>query len=250
MTTLSIVIPAYNEELRLTPTLNSILEFADRREDPTEIIVVDDGSSDGTAAVAQDVGAGRVKVLTSPSNRGKGHAVRTGMLAASGDHRLFTDADGSTPIGEYASLSAALTALGGSGVAFGSVAVEDARVAESQSAVRRGLGKLGNLMIRAVALPGVYDSQRGFKLFSADAAEAVFSVAAVDGWGFDVEALALARHAGYPIVEVPITWAHVDGGSITPLSYVTTLMDVARFRWRLVRGRYRMDSPQRVASTG
>jgi dolichyl-phosphate beta-glucosyltransferase len=238
MTSLSIVVPAYNEEKRLVPTLESLIDFAKARAAETEIIVVDDGSTDATAAVSSEIGGDDVKVISYPVNKGKGHAVRTGMLAASADHRLFTDADGSTPIEEYATLATSLDAIGGRGVAFGSVAVGDAEVARSQSALREASGKLGNLIIRALALPGVHDSQRGFKLFSADAAEAVFSICVVDGWGFDVEALALARRLDFPIVEVPVTWTHIDGGSITPMAYLTTLSDVAGLRWRLIRGAY------------
>lgn len=249
MTTLSIVVPAYNEEKRLVPTLESLIDFANACGDDTEIIVVDDGSTDATAAVAAETGGPKVRVISYPDNRGKGHAVRVGMLAATGEHRLFTDADGSTPIAEYTALAVSLKALGGSGVAFGSVAVEDANVAKSQGVIREALGKLGNLMIRIIALPGVHDSQRGFKLFSADAAEAVFSISVVDGWGFDVEALALSRKLGFPIVEVPVTWAHVDGGSITPMAYVTTLADVAGFRLRMIRGAYDLDRTSETTRT-
>ena len=245
MTSLSIIVPAYNEELRIAPTLASILEFAETRSSRTEIIVVDDGSTDATANVARDVGGSRIEVLQTPSNRGKGHAVRAGMLAGQGDHRLFTDADGSTPIEEYLALDAALQGAGGTGVAFGSVAAPGANVAEAQSGLRPALGKFGNLLIRAIALPGVLDSQRGFKLFSAEAAEAIFSQCRVDGWGFDVEALALARWIGFPALEVPITWSHVDGGTITPMSYLTTLRDVAQVRWRHLRRFYDL-SPARA----
>lgn len=238
MTSLSVIVPAYNEELRLAPTLRSLLAFAEDRTDDTEIIVFDDGSVDKTQDVAREVGGSAVRVIRTPVNRGKGHAVRKGMLAASGEHRLFTDADGSTPISQYDSLRIALGAIGGSGVAFGSIGVEDAQVDQPQRGLRPALGKLGNLFIRAMALPGVHDSQRGFKLLSADAAEAVFSRCVIDGWGFDVELLTLARRFDFAAVEVPVTWAHVDGGSITSLAYVTTLKDVARVRWRLMRRAY------------
>ena len=109
---------------------------------------------------------------------------------------------------------------------------------QPQAGLRPALGKLGNLMIRALALPGVHDSQRGFKLFTADCAEAVFRRCIVDGWGFDVEAMALARRLGFATTEVPVRWAHVDGGTLTPAAYFTTLSDVARVRWRLMMGAY------------
>ena len=158
------------------------------------------------------------------------------MLAATGKYRLFTDADGSTPISEFHGLRTALERSGGSGVAFGSIGLRGALVEQPQSGLRSTLGKFGNLMIRVLALPGVHDSQQSFKLFSADAAEAVFRRSVVDGWGFDVEALALARRLGFGTTEVPVRWAHVEGGTLTPAAYLTTLGDVARVRWRLMVG--------------
>lgn len=251
MTSLSIIIPAYNEAQRIAPALTEVLEFKANRQGSTEIIVVDDGSSDATIEVCRTVGGSDVRVISQPRNRGKGHAVRTGMLAAGGDHRLFTDADGSTPIEEYAALKESLAHLGGSGVAFGSIAAPGANVERSQAGIRPALGKLGNLLIRAIALPGVQDSQRGFKLFSADAAKATFSRCVIDGWGFDVEALALAQRLGFPTAEVPVRWTHIDGGTITPTSYLTTLVDVTRVRLRLLRGAYDLETAggRRTAAT-
>jgi glycosyltransferase involved in cell wall biosynthesis len=238
MTSLSIIIPAYNEASRIAPTLVSVLEFAALRQEATEVIVVDDGSTDGTAEVCSKVGGAAIQVISLRRNRGKGHAVRTGMLSASGEYRLFTDADGSTPITEFEVLEEALEQAGGSGAAFGSIGTPGAEVARSQAGLRPALGKLGNLLIRGMVLPGVYDSQRGFKVFSTDAATDVFGRSVVDGWGFDVEALVLAKRLGYPIVEVPVRWAHVDGGTLTPAAYLTTLGDVVRIRWNLARGAY------------
>jgi glycosyltransferase involved in cell wall biosynthesis len=238
MTALSIIIPAYNEASRISPTLEAILGFAKQRAAPTEVIVIDDGSTDETARVCASIGGDAIQVISLARNGGKGRAVRHGMLAASGDARLFTDADGSTPIEEIALLEEALDHVGGSGVAFGSIGVRGAKVERAQAGLRPALGKLGNLFIRGIALPGVYDSQRGFKLFSADAATEIFSRSVIDGWGFDVEALTLAKRLDYPIVEVPVRWTHVDGGTITPSSYLTTLVDVVRTRWRLIRGAY------------
>jgi dolichyl-phosphate beta-glucosyltransferase len=238
VTTLSIIVPAYNEAKRIAPTLQSILDFAAIRSDSAEVIVVDDGSTDGTAGVCRTIGGSSMRLLRTTRNKGKGHAVRTGMLAATGEYRLFTDADGSTPIEEIGHLERALMRIGNSGVAFGSIGVPEARVNRPQMVLRSMAGRLGNLVIRAAALPRVQDSQRGFKLFSADAAVTIFERCVVDGWGFDVEALVLARRLGFPIVEVPISWAHVDGGTITPLAYASTMRDVARIRWRLMRRAY------------
>ena len=238
MTLLSIIIPCYNEEQRLGPTLDSIAGYVAERVDDTEVIVVDDGSRDATAEIARTSNCPNVKVIVSAENRGKGHAVRTGMMAAAGELRLFTDADGSTPIEELAVLEKALDEMGGSGVAFASIGAPGAKVTQPQRGLRPAAGQFGNWLIRLLALPGVRDSQRGFKLFSADAAQAIFSRAVVDRWAFDVELLAIARHLDLAMVEVPVTWAHRDDSRVTALSYLSTLVDVLRIRWRFVRGAY------------
>lgn len=242
MIALSIIIPAYNEELRIGPTLESVARYIGSRSD-IEVIVVDDGSTDATAAAAVAASCPNLRVIQTPQNRGKGHAVRTGMLEAAGAYRLFTDADGSTPITEISELESAMEAIGGSGITFASIAVAGARVEQTQGGIRPAAGRFGNWLIRMIALPGVQDSQRGFKLFSADAAEEVFSRSVVDGWAFDVEALAIARLLDIPIAEVPVSWAHKDDSRVKPSSYVTTLLDVVAIRWRLARGKYAADSP-------
>lgn len=230
----SIIIPAYNEEDRLEATLVEVGDYIAARELSAEMIVVDDGSSDGTVALARQW-ADRypVSVIESPSNRGKGHAVRVGMLAAVGAKRVFTDADGSTPIDELGALDAALESIGGHGVAIASVAVDGAVVLSPQSRLRVFAGRVGNWLIQLMVLPGVKDSQRGFKLFSADAADEVFTRSEVDGWAFDVEALALARHGGFPIVEVPVRWEHRLASRVRASSYVTTLWEVWKIRRRI-----------------
>jgi glycosyltransferase involved in cell wall biosynthesis len=238
MTDLSIVIPAYNEERRLPPTLEGIAAWAAHDGRSIEVIVVDDGSTDATSTVAE-VFAGRfsgLRVIRSARNRGKGNAVRAGMLAASGDLRLFADADGATPISELAKLEDGLRDAGGRGVAFGSIAGGE-HVQQGESALRSMAGRLGNWLIQRLALPGVCDSQRGFKLFSADAADDVFGSSVIDGWGFDVEALSLARRCGYPLVEVATRWSHDPDTRVTAFSYLTTLWEVLRIRWRMSRDR-------------
>lgn len=235
---LSIVVPAYNEEHRLGPTLEAVGRFLALRTESTEVIVVDDGSTDATSAVAAGSSLAPV-VIRLDENRGKGHAVRTGMLAARGDLRLFIDADGSTPIDEYVDLRSALDDIGRPGVAFASIAVDGAQVLTPQRGLRPAAGRLGNRLIQALVLPGVDDSQRGFKLFTADAAEAVFSRCVVNRWAFDVEALAIARELDIPIVEVPVRWSHKDDSRVTIESYLATLWDVVKVRRRLSRGFYR-----------
>jgi hypothetical protein len=235
---LSVIVPAFNEEQRIGATLDSIGSFVSTRSGATEVIVIDDGSLDATGAVAAASACPNLNVIRVDRNMGKGHAVRVGMLAASGERRLFMDADESTPIHELDRLQRRLDAIGGSGVAFGSIAVPGADVLRSQSRLRVAAGRLGNRLIQATVLPGVGDSQRGFKLFSADAAEAIFSRCVVNGWGFDVEVLALAGRLGYEIVEVPVEWAHMGDSRVTAISYIATLADVFRVRSRMARGVY------------
>lgn len=239
MKMLSIIVPSYNEELRLASTLDEIGEFVNSYAGESEVIVVDDGSLDETADVAGSSDCPNLTVIRYEVNRGKGHAVRMGMLAAKGDLRLFTDADGSTPITEYAKLEGALGQMAVPGVAFASIAVPGAEVEQRQRGIRPQAGRLGNWLIRALAVPGVFDSQRGFKLFTAEAAQAIFSRCVVDRWAFDVEVLALARHLGFDIAEVPVTWAHKDDSRVTALSYLSSLADVVKVRWRLLRNTYK-----------
>jgi len=238
MTSLSIIVPAYNEAHRIEPTLDSLASFAAARSGKTEIIVVDDGSTDETIAVVNASRCPNLRIIATDRNRGKGHAVRVGMLAASGERRLFMDADSSTTITELERLNAELDRVGGSGVAFASIAVAGADVIRPQNGIRPAAGRMGNRLIQAIALPGVSDSQRGFKLFSQDAAEAVFSRSVVDGWGFDVEALAVARRLGYDLVEVPVTWTHMEESRVTAFSYLVTLTEVLGVRFRLASGAY------------
>ena len=230
----SIIIPAFNEEARLGATLEEIGNYLAASGRSSEILVVDDGSTDGTVELAKKYGAHLpVTVIESDRNYGKGHAVRIGMLQATGDFRIFTDADGSTPIDELDKLEAALDGVGGEGVAFASVAMPDSQILSHQSRLRSMAGRVGNRLIQWIALPGVADSQRGFKLFSADAAEAVFAASEVDGWAFDVEALVLARQAGCPTVEVGVRWEHRLASRVGAASYLSSLLEVIRIRRRL-----------------
>ena len=203
---LSLVIPAFNEEKRLPVSLARIADWLGTRTPPlpSEVLVVDDGSSDRTAAVAEKTAAGlglAFRVIRLPENRGKGAAVRAGVLEATGDHVLLTDADLSTPIEEVDKLLAAAAP-----VAIGSRGVDVTLVKERQPLFRVASGKLFNLLVRLLVVSGIRDTQCGFKLFRRDAALEVFSRASVDRFAFDVEALLLARRLGYAIVEVPVLW--------------------------------------------
>ena len=203
---LSLIIPAFNEAQRIAPTLRRFHRFLAARPARFEIIVVDDGSSDGTVALVSALAdeLPGLRVLCSPANRGKGHAVRLGMLAATGQVRLFSDADGSTPIDELDPLLRALAA--GADVAIGSRYVAGSRVTRPQPWFRRVWSRLVNRLVQRLLLPGVQDTHCGFKAFTAAAAAHTFAACTVDGWSFDLEVLARARAHGFCIREVPVRW--------------------------------------------
>ncbi|HSS61571.1 MAG TPA: dolichyl-phosphate beta-glucosyltransferase [Candidatus Limnocylindrales bacterium] len=227
---LSVVIPCYNEEQRLPRTVEQIERFLDGKQTPYELILVDDGSADGTrqvmdAAAKKHAGV-RIEVL--PHNRGKGRALAVGVQAAKGDEILLTDADLSTPIEELDKLEAALR--GGAGVAIASRAVRGSRVEVSQPIYRVLMGKAFNLIVQAVLLPGIWDTQCGFKLFRADVAKRVFAGLITDGFGFDPEVLYRARKQGVKIVEVPVVWRN---STPTKVSAVRSSLDMLKHVIRL-----------------
>ncbi|MFE7776620.1 dolichyl-phosphate beta-glucosyltransferase [Streptomyces sp. NPDC057445] len=239
-TDLSVVVPAYNEETRLRPTLDAIV--AHLRADPGrwgdwEIVVVDDGSTDGTTRVAGEAAAEepRIHVIGGGGpNRGKGHALRTGVLASYGRRVLVTDADLATPIDELDRLDKQLTSEGGA-AAIGSRAHPESRIEVHQRALREWLGRMGNRLIRAVAVPGIHDTQCGFKLFDGEKARTAFADSRLDGWGIDVEVLSFFQRAGWPVTEVPVRWAHRAGSKVRPLDYAKVLLELGRLKWRTVR---------------
>ncbi|MEN6343881.1 MAG: dolichyl-phosphate beta-glucosyltransferase [Armatimonadia bacterium] len=205
---LSIVIPAYNEKKRLPPSLERICDWAADQSRAIDIVLVDDGSTDGTLEAAEATVAGRVplQALVNKPNRGKGFSVRRGMMEAEGDCVLFTDADLSTPIEEADRLLEAIEA--GSEVAIGSRGMKESQIKLHQPWWREKAGKLFGLVTRTIALPGIRDSQCGFKCFRREAAQAIFSRQTLDGWAFDVELLVIARQLGYEIAQVPVEWVN------------------------------------------
>lgn len=203
---LSLIIPAFNEAQRIGPTLQRFHRFLAARPASFEILVVDDGSADDTTALVTAL-AGELaglRILRSPANRGKGHAVRLGMLAATGRVRLFSDADGSTPIDELDKLLQEMAA--GADIAIGSRYLAASQVTRPQPWIRRVWSRLVNRVVQRVLLPGVADPHCGFKAFTAAATEQVFPACTVDGWSFDLEVLATARAKGLSIREVPVRW--------------------------------------------
>ncbi|WP_167158820.1 dolichyl-phosphate beta-glucosyltransferase [Streptomyces sp. MBT27] len=232
---LSVVVPAYNEEQRLAPTLDAIrAHLGDSCA--WELIVVDDGSGDGTVRVAREAAAGdpRISVVVSETNRGKGHALRLGVLASYGRRVLVTDADLATPIEELDHLAKAMTE-GETAAAIGSRARPGARIEVHQSRLRETLGRMGNRLIRAVAVPGIHDTQCGFKLFDGDKARAAFADARLDGWGIDVEILQFFRRRGWPVAEVPVRWSHQEGSKVGAADYGKVLWELGRLKARAMR---------------
>ena len=232
--TWSVIIPAFNESERLPPYLEEIVGYFEGRGDPYEVIVVDDGSRDGTADRVRAV-AGRapVRVIPLAGNEGKGAAVRHGMLAAVGAYRLFTDADGATPIAELKRLEAALAA--GADVAIGSRTVVDPGVAVVARRHRVMAGRVFNWVVAHLGLSDIGDSQCGFKAFTARAAEATFSKLRTRGFGFDVELLLLAKRAGFRIAEVAVNWADKPGSKVGVLKTGPWMFgEIVRTRLRLL----------------
>ncbi|MFH8991695.1 dolichyl-phosphate beta-glucosyltransferase [Streptomyces sp. NPDC017940] len=241
---LSVVIPAYNEEGRLGPTLDAIRAYLDHPGGPVaesarwELIVVDDGSTDRTADIAAEAAARdpRVQLVRGGRNRGKGHALRRGVLASYGRRVLVTDADLAAPIEELPALEKALA--DGNTAAVGSRARPGATIDVHQHRLRELLGRGGNFLIRTVAVPGIRDTQCGFKLFDGDRARAAFAASRLSGWGIDVEILHHFRQQGWPVAEVPVRWSHQEGSKVKATDYVRVLAEVSALR---VRGLRRAD---------
>ncbi|MCC6801008.1 MAG: glycosyltransferase family 2 protein [Anaerolineae bacterium] len=234
----SIVIPAYNEEARLPHSLELIAAFAQAQPYSVEVVVVDNNSSDGTRAIVETFAAQApyVRVLFEGA-QGKGAAVRTGMLAARGAYRFICDADLSMPIDEVGHFLP--PALSDFDVAIGSREAPGA-IRYDEPWHRHVMGRVFNTIVRLFAVHGFQDTQAGFKMFRAEAAEALFPLQTLDGWSFDVEVLFIAQQRGYRIVEIPIPWYYKSNTRIHPLrDSIDMFTDVLRIRWNALRGRYR-----------
>ncbi len=235
---ISIIIPAYNEEQRLPQTLRTVLAYLARTPwDFAEVVVVDDGSSDHTVEAAQSAD-GRVRVLRNPGNRGKGYSVRHGMQEASGDWALFTDADLSAPIEDLDKLWQAAERAGAQ-VAIGSRALDRSLIGVHQPFFREAVGRLFNLVVRTSTGLPFRDTQCGFKLFKTSAAREIFSRQTLERFGFDVEVLFIARQLGYRAIEVPVRWNNVAGTKVGLLHGISAFLDPLRVRWNGITGKYR-----------
>ncbi len=233
----SLVIPAYNEAERLPTTLAQLGRFLQGEAYQAEIVVVDDGSTDATATVVERAAAANpgVRLLRAP-HRGKGAAVRRGMLEARGDLRMMCDADLSMPAYELPKLLAPLAA--GADLALATREGAGARRI-GEPYLRHLMGRVFNALVRLLAVPGLHDTQCGFKAFTAESAETLFRCSTIDGFGFDVEVLYLARKRRLRLVEVPIAWYYQASSRVSPLrDTIRMVRDVLRVRYRDARGRY------------
>jgi dolichyl-phosphate beta-glucosyltransferase len=236
---LSIIIPSYNEEARLPGTLQRIAEYLPTLKLRTEVLVVDDGSTDRTAAVAESF-HGKLtglRVLSNGTNRGKGYSVRHGMLEAQGDMVLFTDADLSAPIEEAEKLLSPLN--NGYDVAIGSRAMDRSLISTRQSIFRETAGIIFNKIVRMVLRLPFVDTQCGFKAFRRERCRIIFEQQRIEGFGFDPELLYLARHYGLQAVEVPVRWGHSEATKVNMLGDSLKMFgDIFTIRWNAMSGRY------------
>lgn len=238
---LSVVVPAYNEEHRLNDTLPVMYAYLREHYPHFELLVVDDGSTDRTPDIVREFAQQHpeVRLISYQPNRGKGHAVRTGILQSQGEWVLFSDADLATPIEELPNLSAKLRE--GYDIAIASRAVRGAKLVVRQPWYREFAGRSFNLMVQLLAVPGIHDTQCGFKLFRREAAREIFSRCEENGFSFDIEALHVALRLGYRIAEVPVHWMHREG------SKVRLLRDAVRMFLALLRISRRHHSLRAIA---
>jgi dolichyl-phosphate beta-glucosyltransferase len=236
--TLTIIIPAYNEQERIGGTVHALVEYLSAGAWTWEIRVVDDGSTDDTARAVTEAGRGRPGVvLQQAPHRGKGGAVKAGMLAAAGAWRFMCDADLSMPVEELARFLP--PALRDFDIAIGSREGHGARRI-GEPLTRHLMGRTFNYVVQQALLPGIEDTQCGFKMFTAAAAEAIFRRVTVTGWAFDIEVLYLARLLGLRVVEVPIEWHYRSESQVSMVrDSVGMLREVLRIRGRARRGDYR-----------
>ena len=249
---LSIVIPAFNEAVRIGAHVRQILRYLDAQPYAAEVLVVCDGGTDGTEFEVRRVAGQRDNIffLENGVNRGKGFSVRRGVLEAAGQVILFTDADGSTPITEFDKLRAALD--DGYDVAIGSRALPGSDIRLPQSWARRNMGRAFNCFVQRVAVSGIRDTQCGFKCFTRQAARCIFPRLRIDRFGFDVEILWLTRKLGYRVAELPVTWSDRPNSTVHPICDAgRMLLDVMKIRLRDASGCYgasgRYDSTRAAA---
>ena len=239
MATYSIIIPAYNEVARLGATLDRVLNYIAAQHWDAEVIVVNDGSRDQTPDLVRSYAQTHptLRLLENPGNRGKGYSVRNGMLNATGEILLFTDADLSAPIEEAPNLFAAIHS--GADIAIGSRWLRPELQSRRQSLLRQFYGRIFNLALRLVLGLTFKDTQCGFKAFTRQAAQEIFPRQRIERWGFDPELLYLARKLGFKVKEIPVIWSNSDGTRISPLrDGIRMFAEVLKIRWDALTGKY------------
>jgi len=240
-TYLSVIIPAYNEEKTISNTLLDIDNYLSKQDFSSEIVVVSDGSKDKTPQVVNSLTKliKNLRLIDNQENHGKGWVVRQGMLEAKGQYRLFMDADNATTIDHFDKIRPFLNK--GYEIVIGSREKKDvkgARQAVSQSFIKRQLGNMGNLLIQLLAVPGIWDTQCGFKVFRSDVAENIFKRCKMDRWALDIEALALARKFDYKIGIIPVYWINNPESRVGIKGYFITFRELFKIKCNLIRGKY------------
>ena len=240
---LSVVVPAYNEADRLPLTLRTFHQYLSKQPLTYEIIVVLDGATDATLDIVQGLKpeVAHLKIIERPVNRGKGFTVKEGMLRASGRVRLFADADNSTDIAHFDRMRPCFAQ--GADVVIASRNCRDAAGAQqvvAQAWSKRSIGQLGNLWVQLLAVPGIWDTQCGFKAFRAEVAERIFSQTRIDGWAFDIEVLALARAMNYKIGIIGARWVNDERSHVRWFNYLGVLRDTLKVRLNLLTAKYRL----------
>lgn len=237
---LSVIIPAYNEEKRLPKTLEEVHTYLSNQPYEWEILVVVDGVSDRTADIVREFQAKikNLRLLEYKENHGKGWGVKEGMLNSRGEYRIFMDADNSTTVDHLEKMMPYFKE--GYDMVIGSRDMQGAVIAVPQTWVRRRLGDIFNLIVQIMGgLWGMWDTQCGFKGFSAQAAQNIFSKTTIDRWAFDVEVLVIAKKLGYKIKQVPVTWINDPESKVRLKGMIKMLLEVAKIRWNMVRNKYK-----------
>ncbi|MBU4466956.1 glycosyltransferase family 2 protein [Patescibacteria group bacterium] len=238
---LSVIIPAYNEESRLNNTLKEIDAYLKTQSYLYEIVVVNDGSKDRTAEVVNELSLSikDLRLINNKENRGKGFIVKQGMTEALGQYRLFSDADNSVSIDQIEKIWPVLKQ--GYEVVIGSRSMKESIIDPCQAWPRRLIGKAGNLVIQTIGgLSGIWDSQCGFKCFTGDSAQNIFSKTMINRWGFDVESLVLAKKLGYQIKEIPVIWKNDFRSTVRLFGIIKTFFEVLQIRWNLITNKYNL----------
>lgn len=248
---LAIIIPAYNEEKRIERTIRSIGSYLSTKQQSYEIVIVSDGSTDGTVHLINTMikETKNLRLIHNSINHGKGWVVRQGMLSTKAKIRLFMDADNATSIEHYDLMIPPFSK--GYEVVIGSRNSKDAVGAKQevpQNVVKRCLGNISNVLIQMMAVRGIWDTQCGFKALTAKAAEDIFSRSRINRWGFDIELLLLAKKLGYPIAVIPVKWINDFNSKVAFRDYGKTFVELVQMRWRILKGDYKRSSHKKDQS--